>query len=111
MNLPLLKTKNLLPETELRVGAVYRHYKGNFYQVVGLGRHTENHTELVAYVPLDGVNITHRMWFRPRAMFVGRTADGMARFELAAKDFHTWKLEAKKQGRVVTKGSSSPKSP
>lgn len=44
----------------------YQHYKGNFYQVVGIARHSETMEELVVYRALyDGT-----LWIRPRGMFL-----------------------------------------
>jgi hypothetical protein len=37
--------------TELRSG-VYRHYKGDHYQLIGVGEHTETHEPMVVYVAL-----------------------------------------------------------
>ncbi len=45
----------------------YRHYKGNFYEVIGVARHSETEEELVVYRCLYG---DHSLWVRPRAMFV-----------------------------------------
>ena len=47
---------------------VYRHFKGNQYEVFGVGRHTEAEEELVIYRPLyetDGPPF----WVRPISMF------------------------------------------
>jgi hypothetical protein len=37
--------------TELRSG-VYRHYKGDHYQLIGIGEHTETREPMVIYVAL-----------------------------------------------------------
>lgn len=52
--------------SELRPG-LYRHYKGNSYQVIGIARHSESGEELVVYRPLYGES---GLWVRPLAMFV-----------------------------------------
>lgn len=44
----------------------YRHYKGKFYRVIGLARHSETEEELVLYQPLYG---ERGLWVRPKAMF------------------------------------------
>lgn len=46
---------------------IYRHYKGNDYQVLGLVRHSENEEWLVLYKTLYG---DFSSWVRPYAMFV-----------------------------------------
>lgn len=46
----------------------YRHFKGNFYQVVGVARHSETEEQLVVYRPLYGEG---GLWVRPYAMFAG----------------------------------------
>jgi hypothetical protein len=35
----------------MRTG-IYRHYKGNFYLVLGVAQHSETNEDLVVYVPL-----------------------------------------------------------
>lgn len=64
----------------------YRHYKGRYYQVLGVARHSETLEPLVVYRPLYGEGA---LWVRPYAMFVGRVSvDGHAvpRFAPAAGD-------------------------
>ncbi len=46
----------------------YKHYKGNFYEVIGIARHSETLEELVVYKALyqpEGENV----WVRPLKMF------------------------------------------
>jgi hypothetical protein len=43
----------------------WRHYKGNYYYVIGTGRHTETEESVVIY--LDSIN---RVWTRPLEMFL-----------------------------------------
>lgn len=45
----------------------YRHYKGNFYQVIGTARHSETDEMLVVYRPLYGEG---GLWVRPEPMFL-----------------------------------------
>ena len=52
--------------TSLRTGR-YRHYKGNFYEVIGIARHSETEEEMVVYRKLYG---DHSLWVRPLGMFV-----------------------------------------
>jgi cyclomaltodextrinase len=59
----------------------YRHYKGNDYEVVGVGKHSETLEELVIYVPLYGEG---GFWVRPLTMFIEEVSvDGqsVSRFE------------------------------
>lgn len=46
---------------------IYRHYKGNFYRVIGAARHTETLEELVVYQSLYG---DFGIWVRPLSMFL-----------------------------------------
>lgn len=48
------------------VAGIYRHYKGQRYQVVGVARHSETLEELVVYRALYG---ERGLWVRPAAMF------------------------------------------
>ena len=41
----------------------YRHYKGNIYEVIGVGKHTETMEDMVIY------NDDSHIWIRPLAMF------------------------------------------
>lgn len=61
---------------------VYQHYKGNQYEVLGVGRHSETHEEMVIYRALYG---SHDLWIRPLSLFVNEvTWEGktMPRFAL-----------------------------
>jgi len=44
----------------------YRHYKGNFYEVIGLARHSETEEEMVVYKALYE---DQGLWVRPKDMF------------------------------------------
>ncbi len=45
---------------------VYRHYKGQQYEVLGVARHSEKEEEFVVYRALYG---DRGLWIRPLAMF------------------------------------------
>jgi len=44
----------------------YQHYKGPFYEVMGIATHSESGERLVAYRALYG---EYGLWVRPLAMF------------------------------------------
>lgn len=46
---------------------LYRHYKGNEYQVIGVAGHTETEEQLVVYRALYG---ERGLWVRPLSMFI-----------------------------------------
>ena len=46
---------------------IYRHYKGNLYEVVGVAQHSETDEKLVVYKTLYG---DFGLWIRPLAMFL-----------------------------------------
>lgn len=46
---------------------IYQHYKGNQYEVLGVGRHSETQEEMVIYRALYG---SHDLWIRPLSLFV-----------------------------------------
>ena len=54
---------NLMGEIKL---GTYKHYKGDFYEIIGLAKHSETKEELVIYRSLkDKV-----LWARPKGMFL-----------------------------------------
>ena len=83
--------KEIMDTNELPSG-VYKHYKGGFYQLLGLGQHTETGELLVVYValsspiiPLPGPRIRCRplsMWFD----FVGEPKQQRRRFEYVGQE-------------------------
>lgn len=50
-------------------GAKYKHYKGNFYRVLGVAKHSETLEELVVYEALYD-NPQSKLWVRPKKMFL-----------------------------------------
>ena len=62
-------------------GERYRHFKGNEYEIVAVGRHSETEEELVVYRALYG---ERAVWIRPLHMFtdtVERDGKTMPRFQ------------------------------
>lgn len=65
---------------------IYRHFKGNYYRVVGTATHSETMEALVVYVPLYGEG---GMWVRPLDMFRGtvlREGREIPRFEYVGSE-------------------------
>lgn len=59
----------------------YRHYKGNEYEVIATGLHTETEQRLIIY---RDINQPNKVWARPLEMFVDKvTVNGreISRFE------------------------------
>lgn len=50
---------------ELKPG-IYRHFKGNRYELLGVARHSESLEPMVVYRALYG---EHGLWVRPAAMW------------------------------------------
>ncbi len=50
----------------LIIGGKYQHYKGKYYRVLGIAKHTETFEELIIYQALYDENI---IWARPKNMF------------------------------------------
>jgi hypothetical protein len=59
----------------------YKHFKGNYYLVIGIARHSETEEELVVYKPLYGDGA---LWVRPLVNFtekVNHQGKDVPRFE------------------------------
>lgn len=52
--------------TQLKLGR-YQHYKGGYYEVIGIAKHSESMEELVVYRALYG---NHDLFVRPLNMFL-----------------------------------------
>ena len=71
---------------QIKLG-IYQHYKGNYYQVIGLARHSETLEESVVYQALYG---NFGMWVRPIKMFASNVeVEGkeIARFRFINESF------------------------
>ena len=51
---------------DIKINGIYRHYKGNMYKVIAIGKHSETLDELVVYQALYGDN---EIWCRPISMW------------------------------------------
>lgn len=65
----------------------YRHYKGNFYQVIGTARHSETDEAMVVYRPLYGEG---GLWVRPEPMFLELVEVDGSRVPRFARCEHDW---------------------
>ena len=50
---------------EIQIGKTYKHYKGNIYKIIALGKHSESLEDLIIY---QGVN-DGKTWVRPYSMW------------------------------------------
>ena len=49
------------------VNRIYRHFKGDYYIVVGIAKHSETEEEMVVYRQLYGAG---ELWVRPMRLFI-----------------------------------------
>ena len=65
---------------EVKPGEIYRHFKGNRYEIVGIAKHSETLCDYVVYKKVNG----DEMWIRPLDMFtetIERDGKIIRRFE------------------------------
>ena len=56
-----------MPQHDPRIGEIYRHFKGNIYQITGIATHSETREKMVVYQALYGDFGTY---VRPYDMFI-----------------------------------------
>ena len=52
---------------KIKINGVYKHFKGNYYIVLGIAKHSETQEECVVYRALYGDN---ELWVRPLDLFL-----------------------------------------
>ena len=61
---------------------LYQHHKGNLYEAIGVGKHSETGEELVVYKALyDGPHGYGAIWIRPVSMWSEEVRPGVLRFK------------------------------
>ena len=50
---------------EIKVGKIYKHYKGNLYKIIALAKHSETGEDMIVYQSLNNGDI----WVRPGYMW------------------------------------------
>ena len=55
---------------EVKIGRVYRHFKGNYYFVENVGYDSETKERMVIYKPLYEREDGRTIWVRPEKMFL-----------------------------------------
>ena len=55
---------------EVKIGQVYRHFKGNYYFVENVAYNSETKERMVVYKPLYPRNDGRSLWVRPEKMFL-----------------------------------------
>jgi hypothetical protein len=68
----------------------YQHYKGNFYQVIAIAKHSETQEEFVVYKALYD-NPVSKYWIRPYKMFtdtVKKDGQKLPRFKYIGKELY-----------------------
>ena len=54
---------------KIEINAIYKHYKGGRYKIIGIAKHSETLEEFVVYEALYD-NPESRLWIRPKKMFL-----------------------------------------
>ena len=59
----------------IKIGRVYRHFKGNYYFVENIAYNSENEEKMVIYKPLYERDDNRNIWVRPEKMFLDNISD------------------------------------
>ena len=51
---------------EIKINGIYKHFKGNYYKVIGIATNSETEEEYVVYQSEE----TKKLWIRPTNMFL-----------------------------------------
>ena len=60
---------------EVKIGRVYRHFKGNYYFVENIAYDSETKERMVVYKPLYPREDGRMIWVRPEKMFLEEIPD------------------------------------
>lgn len=60
---------------QVKIGRVYRHFKGNFYFVENIAYDSETNERMVVYKPLYNREDGKSIWVRPEKMFLEEIPD------------------------------------
>ena len=60
---------------QVKIGRVYRHFKGNFYFVENIAYDSETKERMVVYKPLYSREDGRTIWVRPEKMFLEEIPD------------------------------------
>ena len=55
---------------QIKIGKVYRHFKGNYYFVEDVAYDSETKERMVVYKPLYNREDNRQLWVRPQKMFL-----------------------------------------
>lgn len=55
----------------VKVGAIYKHFKGTLYEVMAIGTHTETEEQVVIYIPYNSSS-QDKIWVRPYNNFISK---------------------------------------
>lgn len=57
---------------DIKIGGVYRHFKGNYYYVENIAYDSETQEEMVVYRTLYSREDNKKIWVRPLRMFISK---------------------------------------
>ncbi|MBR1437851.1 MAG: DUF1653 domain-containing protein [Synergistaceae bacterium] len=67
-------------EAKIPVNAIFRHFKGNLYEVLAIAKDTETEEPIVIY---QDINKHGTIWARPASMWFDEVIEGVKRFTLS----------------------------